>query len=319
MQALPRFDDPNVLVGPEHFSDAGVYRLNEQTVIVQTLDFFAPVVDDPYTYGQIAAANSLSDVYAMGGQPKTALSIVGFPDDKLELEVLQTILRGGAERVAKAGAVILGGHSVRDAEIKFGLSVTGVVDPQKILTNAAAKPGDALVLTKALGTGFITTAHRQDQCPDEALHAACASMVQLNQSAAQAALHVAARAATDVTGFGLVGHGLEMAQASEATLHIDLSSLPMLPGARELAAKGHHTRANAANRAHAKNKMRFECDENHPDVEFLFDPQTSGGLLIAVAAERAGELVTRCHDASAAHTAVIGEVVAREQARLVID
>ena len=205
MQGLPSFSDPNLLVGAEHFSDAGVYRLADGMAIVQSLDFFPPLVNDPFVFGQIAAANSLSDVYAMGGRPITAMNIVGFPDDKLGFDVLQEILRGGAERVLAAGAVLLGGHSVRDAEIKYGLSVTGIVDPDHMITNEAAAPGDVLVLTKPLGTGFVTTALRAGKCPDDVLAAACASMMRLNDTAAEAALSVGAKAATDITGFGLAG------------------------------------------------------------------------------------------------------------------
>ena len=181
MRGLPQFEDPNLIVGTESFSDAGVYRLRDDLYIVQTVDFFPPLIDDPYVFGQIAAANSLSDAYAMGARPVTALNIVGFPDDQLELEVLHAILAGGAERVLKAGAVIVGGHTVRDAEIKYGLSVTGVVEPAQLLTNAQAQPGDMLVLTKALGTGFVTTAAKARKCPDDVLATTIASMVQLNR------------------------------------------------------------------------------------------------------------------------------------------
>ena len=282
MQGLPAFSDPNLLVGAEHFSDAGVYRLADGMAVVQSLDFFPPLVDDPFVYGQIAAANSLSDVYAMGARPVTAMNIVGFPDDKLDLDVLQEILRGGAERVQAAGAVVLGGHSVRDAEIKFGLAVTGIVDPDRMITNEAAEPGDVLVLTKALGTGFVTTALRAGKCPDDVLTTACASMTQLNNTAAEAAMSVGARAATDITGFGLAGHAAELAEASGVTVRLALSKLPHLPGSWALATQKHHTRANPTNRAHLQASTRFEVDDGTVAVEFLFDPQTSGGLLIAV-------------------------------------
>ncbi len=203
---MPARSDPNLLVGTETHDDAGVYRLTDAIALVQTIDFFPPVVDDPFVYGQIAAANALSDVYAMGGTPTTALNLVGYPDDKLGLEWLGEILRGGAERCSAAGCTIVGGHTVRDAEIKFGYAVTGVVHPQRIVTNATARPGDCLVLTKPLGTGFITTAHKASACPDDVLHAACASMIQLNNIGRDVMLAVGAHAATDVTGFGLAGH-----------------------------------------------------------------------------------------------------------------
>src|SRR5436190_6625288 len=202
LRHLPAVHDPNLIVGTETHDDAGVYRLTDDIALVQTLDFFPPVVDDPFVYGQIAAANALSDVYAMGGTPKTALNLVGYPDDKLSFDWLGRILEGGAERCAAAGVTIVGGHTVRDAEIKFGLSVTGVVHPQRVVTNAGARPGDVLVLTKPLGTGVVTTAHKRRECPEGLYRAACDSMVQLNVGACAAMLAAGAHAATDVTGFG---------------------------------------------------------------------------------------------------------------------
>src|SRR5947209_17748041 len=231
LRHLPGTSDPNLLVGTETSDDAGVYRLTDDLALVQTIDFFPPVVNDPFVYGQIAAANALSDVYAMGGTPKTALNLVGYPDDKdPSMEWLGKILMGGAERCTTAGAVILGGHTVRDAEIKYGLAVTGLVHPQKVLTNAAARPGDRLVLTKPLGTGFVTTAHRANECPDEVFQAACASMTQLNDVGMKAMLEAGAHSATDITGFGLAGHAYGMAQGSGATLVLELSRLPLIPG-----------------------------------------------------------------------------------------
>ena len=205
MQGLPSFDDPNLLIGAEHFSDAGVYRLRDDLLIVQSVDFFPPLVDDPYVFGQIAAANSLGDVYAMGGRPTTALNIVGFPDDQLEMSVLAEILRGGSEKVREAGAVVAGGHTVRDTEIKYGLAVTGVVSPEQLLTNQKAQPGDLLVLTKALGTGFVTTAFKAGRCPPEALLAACDSMRQLNAIGRDGALD--ALPASRRSGVGSVDRG----------------------------------------------------------------------------------------------------------------
>ena len=318
VQALPTFCDSNLLVGAEHFSDAGVYRLADGLAIVQTLDFFPPLVDDPYVYGQIAAANAMSDVYAMGGQPKTALNVVGFPDDKLELSVLQEIMAGGAERVQYAGAVIVGGHSVRDAEIKYGLSVTGIVDPAKMMTNDGAKPGDVLILTKGLGTGFITTALKARKCADEVLATACASMIQLNRAASETAVSLGVRAATDITGFGLAGHALEMAKASEVSITIQMSRLPLLAGALELAQKGHHTRANATNRQHVQPSARFDVPADSPLTEFLFDPQTSGGLLLAVDASSADDLLSKCRNAGLETVAVIGSVDELKDHHLVI-
>jgi selenide,water dikinase len=296
-----------------------VYRLSDDLAIVQTIDFFPPVVNDPFIYGQIAAANALSDIYAMGGTPKTALNLVGYPDDKdPDLGWLGDILRGGAERCQAAGAVILGGHTVRDAEIKFGYAVTGIIDPRKILTNASARPGDRLVLTKALGTGFVTTANKAGDCPDDVLEAACASMVQLNDGAAAAMLEVGVSAATDITGFGLAGHAYEMAAGSGVTLAIELSRLPLLPGAERLAHKPYLTRASATNAAYVQPFLRIEGKPDPVRLEFFHDAQTSGGLLISVPAERAEALVESARKRGAASACVIGEVLPKQDAALIL-
>jgi selenide,water dikinase len=312
--------DPNLLVGTETHDDAGVYRLTDDLALVQTIDFFPPVVDDPYIYGQIAAANALSDVYAMGGTPKTALNLVGYPDDKDPgLGWLGKILEGGAERCAASGTVIVGGHTVRDAEIKFGLAVTGLVHPQKVLTNATARPGDRLVLTKALGTGFVTTAHKAKDCPEELFAAACASMVQLNDGGQQAMAEVGVSAATDVTGFGLAGHAFEMAEGSKVTLVLELGRLPLLPGAERLAAQRHfRTRASKTNAEYVQPGLRVEGKPDPVRLEFFYDAQTSGGLLISVPADRAEALVESARRRGAASTCVVGEVLERGDAALVL-
>ena len=311
--------DPNLLVGTETHDDAGVYRLTDDLAIVQTIDFFPPVVNDAFIYGQIAAANALSDVYAMGGEPRTALNLVGYPDDKdPELTWLGDILRGGAERCQTAGVVIVGGHTVRDTEIKFGYAVTGLVHPQKILTNASAKPGDKLVLTKALGTGFVTTAHKADACPQELFEAACASMVQLNDIGRDAMLEVGAHAATDVTGFGLAGHSLEMADGSKVTLVMELSRLPLLPGADKLARKPYLTRASNTNATYVAPLLRKEGKLDNVLVEVFHDAQTSGGLLISVPAAEADVLVQKCRGRGAGAATIIGEVVERQDAAIVL-
>lgn len=318
MRGLPTFDDPDLVVGTEDFSDAAVYRLGEDLLIVQSLDFFPPLVDDPFTFGQIAAANSLSDVFAMGATPKTALNIVGFPDDRLELSILTDILRGGAERVKLAGAVIAGGHTVRDAEIKYGLSVTGIARPDTLITNRAARPGETLVLTKALGTGFVTTAFKAQRCPESILATAIESMIQLNVVGRDAAQAVGAKAATDITGFGLAGHAMELAQASGVTLILESERLPILPGAETLIQKGNRTRASASNREHAEQQILWQRKPDPIPNELLFDAQTSGGLLISVAADRADELVAKAREAGAAATCVIGSVVERQETALVV-
>jgi selenide,water dikinase len=296
-----------------------VYRLTDDLAIVQTIDFFPPVVNDPFIYGQIAAANALSDIYAMGGTPKTALNLVGYPDDKdPDLGWLGDILRGGAERCQAAGAVILGGHTVRDAEIKFGYAVTGIINPRHILTNASARPGDRLVLTKALGTGFVTTANKAGDCPDDVLQAACASMVQLNDVGAAAMLEVGVSAATDITGFGLAGHAYEMAAGSGVTLVLELSRLPLLPGAERLAHKPYLTRASTTNAAYVQPFLRIEGKVDPMRLEFFHDAQTSGGLLISVPAERAEALVENARKRGATSACVIGEVLPRQDAALIL-
>jgi selenide,water dikinase len=315
---LPKIEDPRLLVGTETHDDAGVYRLTDDIALVQTLDFFPPLVDDPHIYGQIAAANALSDVYAMGGQPRTALNLVGYPDDKLSLDWLGEILKGGSERCQLAGALIVGGHTVRDVEIKYGLAVTGVVHPDRVVTNAAARVGDKLVLTKALGTGFVTTAHKKEACPGDILRAACASMIELNAGARDAMLQVGAHAATDITGFGLAGHAFEMAEGSKVTLLIELSRLPLLPEVEALAHRPYITRASASNAAYVAAGLKVEGEINSLRLEFFYDAQTSGGLLISVPAERADELVNLARSKGASAACVIGEVIDRSDAALIV-
>jgi selenide,water dikinase len=310
--------DPSLLVGAETFDDAGVYQVSESLALVQTVDFFPPVVDDPYVYGQIAAANALSDVYAMGGAPKTALNLVAFPDDKLPMSILARILEGGQNRADAAGVQILGGHTVRDAEIKFGMAVTGFVDPKAVTTNAAAVPGDVLFLTKPLGTGFVTTAHKRQRCPEETLTSACQSMIELNDRAAAAGRELGVKSATDITGFGLAGHAFEMAQGSNVTIAIDLNALPILPGALTLAERRFLTRASSSNREYVGDLLRIEGRPDPILVEFFFDAQTSGGLLLAVPGARAGEaadVLSRHQTLSAAR---VGEVLPREPTTAVI-
>jgi len=318
LRHLPPVTDPNLLVGTATHDDAGVYRLTDDLALVQTVDFFPPVVDDPFTYGQIAAANALSDVYAMGGTPRTALNLVGFPDNELPMDWLGQILDGGNERCRAAGVVVVGGHTVRDAEIKFGYAVTGVIHPQQIVTNAGAKPGDVLVLTKPLGTGFVTTANKKDHCPRELLDAACASMVQLNVIGRDAMLLAGAHAATDITGFGLAGHAFEMATASGVTLRFRLGALPAFPGVEELIAAKFFTRASKSNREYVAGSLRFETEPDAVRAELLFDAQTSGGLLIATRAATVDELMERLRQTGAAAAAVIGDVLPRGDAALVV-
>jgi selenide,water dikinase len=313
LRDLPRRPtDPNVLVATDTADDAGVYRLGEGLALVHTLDFFPPLVDDPFAYGQIAAANSLSDVYAMNGRPLTALNIVAFPDNELDLSVLGEILRGGAERVAAAGAVVLGGHSVRDSEVKYGLSVTGLVDPAELLTNATARVGDVLVLTKPLGTGFVTTAFKKEGCPEDVLARAVASMTQLN-AVGRDALRAAggAHALTDITGFGLAGHASEIADGSGLTVELDTRSLPVIPGSEPLAVPKFHNRASKSNREFLEGRLRIEPGADPLGVEYAFDAQTSGGLLISVDPANADTLLAELERRGSMAAAAVGRVVER--------
>jgi selenide,water dikinase len=308
-----------LLVATETADDAGVYRLSAELALVQTLDFFPPLVDDPFRFGQIAAANSLSDVYAMNGRPLTVMNIVGFPDDELPLSILAEILNGAADRVALAGAVTVGGHSVRDAEIKFGLSVTGLVHPDEVLTNARGRAGDCLILTKPLGTGFITTAAKKEECPADLLSRAVASMIQLN-AVGRDALRASGgvHAATDVTGFGLAGHAAEMAEAATLTVELDTRALPRIDGIDPLVVPRYHTRASKTNRAFLEGRLQIEPNADPIGVELAFDAQTSGGLLLAVDPDHAAKLVEELRHRDAMAAAVVGRVVTRHGACAVI-
>jgi selenide,water dikinase len=261
--------------------DAGVFRLDDRTALVQTVDFFTPVVDDPVAYGRIAAANALSDVYAMGGRPLTALSIAAFPDEEFPDEWVAAIVRGGADTLREAGCVLLGGHTLRDPEIKFGYAVTGLVEPDRMLTNAGGRAGQVLVLTKPLGTGVVATALKAGEAPAAAVEAATRSMVGLNRAAAEAALAHGVTGATDVTGFGLLGHAAALARGSRLTLEIDAAALPLLPGAMELASRFQAGGLQANRRAFSP-LVAFEHDPGDALRALVFDPQTSGGLLMLV-------------------------------------
>ena len=271
---MPTHADPRVLVGRESFDDAGVFVVRDDLALVQTVDFFAPIVDDPYEFGQIAAANALSDVFAMGGEPLTALAIVGFPVGKLPMRVLTDILRGGQDKVREAGATLVGGHSIIDEELKFGLSVTGQADPRKLLTNAAAKVGDVLILTKPLGTGLLATAGKQSRLDESARNALHASMRALNGVASRAALAAGVQCATDVTGFGLLGHASHIARASGVSIRFDGASLPELPGARALWENG--VRTGGADRNESFVAPLADWSSARPaDLALALDPQTS--------------------------------------------
>ena len=299
---LPRQDDPRLLVGRETFDDAGVIRVSDDLALVQTVDFFAPIVDDPYAFGQVAAANALSDVYAMGGEPITALNIVAFPEKTIPLEILTEVLRGGQDKVHEAGALIVGGHTVTDEEVKYGLAVTGRANPKHLLTNDAAKMGDRLVLTKKIGTGILATAAKAGKLSAGNLASLIASMVALNATASRAALAVGARCATDVTGFGLLGHASHIARASRVTLRISTDRVPVLDGTRDAWRAGSRTGGASRNADY----LRDIVDWGSADDEMralLVDPQTSGGLLVCVPASRTAEYLS-----NVAGAVEIGEV-----------
>jgi selenide, water dikinase len=303
---LPKFNDPDILVGTETSDDAGVYRLRSDLAIVNTVDFFTPIVDDPYVFGQISAANSLSDVYAMGGEPKTCMNIVCFPKGKMDIEILGEILKGGADKVKESGAVVIGGHSIIDEEIKFGMAVTGVIHPDKILRNVGVQEGDALILTKPLGTGIITTALKKGKASEESVNQAVTSMTTLNAAASLVARKQPVHACSDVTGFGILGHSLEMASGSGVTLVIESAKLPLLHRAPRLAEKGYITGGCKRNQEYLNDKMVIDKSIREGLVQVALDPQTSGGLLIAVAKRHAVKLIDDLHAAGVTHAAEVG-------------
>jgi len=305
-----------LLAGFENAEDAGVFLIAPDRALVQTVDFFTPIADDPYVFGAIAAANALSDVYAMGGRPLTALNIVCFPSGPENLGVLKEILRGGAEKIHEAGALLVGGHTVVDDEIKYGLAVTGELNPRDMKTNGGAKPGDVIYLTKALGTGLYATALKREAISEAEFQPAAASMMALNREAAEAMVGAGADAATDVTGFGLLGHALEVATASRAGMVVHAGRMPWLPRALELAEKGLTAGGLKRNREHFQGQVEFAPEVSEPVRTALWDPQTSGGLLIAVPAAQAGKLEAELRRRHVAVIARIGEVVADLPGRL---
>jgi selenide, water dikinase len=295
-----------VIVGFDKADDAGVFRLSDDLALVQTVDFFTPVADDPFTYGRIAAVNSLNDVYAMGGTPINALSIVCYPQ-KGDWDVLYEILAGGQSEMIANGVAVIGGHSVDDAEMKFGYAVTGVIDPKRIITNAGAKPGDALVLTKPIGTGAINTAVKRGVARESTIEAAIHAMTTSAGPASKLMQDMGANACTDVTGFGLLGHAYEMAAASDVTLEIDASSVPLLPDVLELIAQGMLTRGDKNNRTYVGNSVSIKDSVSGAMQSALFDPQTAGGLLISLPKESVSEFLQKLPE-----TKLIGEVMPRK-------
>ncbi|MCU0601633.1 MAG: selenide, water dikinase SelD [Desulfobacterales bacterium] len=305
--------DPDLLVGFETSDDAAVYRLSPEAAVISTVDFITPPVDDPYWFGQIAAANSLSDVYAMGGTPIMALNLVMFPSKALDLSLLKEILRGGNDKVVEAGACMAGGHSVDDNEPKYGLAVTGVVHPGRIWTNAGARAGDALVLTKPLGTGVLFNANRSGKLPYRELEAVLPVVAALNAKARGTALGFPVNACTDITGFGIMGHGVEMARGAGVRIELDYRSLPLHPNAVEMYRRGETTGSNKANRKAVEGFWDAKRKLAEAEEELLFDPQTSGGLLFSLAEAEADKMVRALKSSGVAAAARIGRVVTSDR------
>jgi selenide,water dikinase len=314
----PLPDSDQVLVGFSTADDAAVYRLSDELALVTTVDVLTPIADDPYLFGQIAAANSLSDVFAMGGKPLTALSIVGFPSNKLGAEVLAAMLRGAIDKAREARTWIVGGHSMRDTEVKFGLSVTGTVHPDRVVRNSGARVGDVLYLTKPLGTGIVTTGVMQGLTTADAERQVMEVMTALNQGASEAMCATGVHAATDVTGFGLLGHAFEVAAGSGVTLEVDVGRLPVLEQALELARKRVLTGAHDRNLRYVGEALEIGAGVKDEEVALAADAQTSGGLLISVAEEKADELARRLAEAGCLAVAQVGRVVAKTGRLLVL-
>ncbi len=316
LKRLPQINDERLLVGLNTADDAGVYKLTEEIALIQTVDFFTPIVDDPYTFGQIAAANSLSDVYAMGGKPLTALNIVGFPQKTFSNEVLVDILRGGFDKATEAGTLVVGGHTIMDDELKYGMSVTGIVHPSKIVTNAGARPGDIIFLTKPLGTGIISTALKAGKDLGTLQTKAIEVMITLNKTAAEVMQQIGVHACTDITGFGLLGHSYELARASQVGLKIKASAVPIFEEAVQLIKDGFVPGGTSNNRFFLENKVHITDSLSWEKSTLLFDAQTSGGLLIIVPVEKAARLENALLAAGVFPVAQIGEVVAEHPAQV---
>jgi len=315
LEGVPPSYHEDLLVSFSTADDAGVFRINDRQALVQTVDFFPPIVDDPYHFGRIAAANALSDIYAMGGRPLTALNIVCFPSDDMPVDILTQVLRGGAEKIEEAGAVIIGGHSIKDKELKYGIAATGLIDPSKIITNSHARAGDRLFLTKPLGTGLITTGIKRNAVGPELTAIVTAQMAQLNKKASELMVRFDAHAATDITGYGLLGHALEMARASRVTIRFFSEMLPLMPEALELAEAEMIPAGAIANREFVEGHISIleTVDENL--VRVMFDPQTSGGLLISIPEDRA-ELFEQELDKQNVFLQLIGQVESLSEVHL---
>ena len=308
--------DPNVIRGIDSLDDAGVYKLSDDLAIIQTIDFFTPIVNDPYAFGQIAAANALSDVYAMGGKPLTAMNIVCFPSKTLDISVLQDILKGGIDKMREAGVVLVGGHSIDDKELKYGLSVTGTVHPKRLLTNSGARVGDKLILTKPLGTGIINTALKAGLADEKTIDKITRCMASLNKKASELMQEFEVHSCTDITGFGFIGHTCQLAQNSQIGIKIHSVSVPFFPEARDFANKGLCPGGLQRNREFYSNMVEFAPQVPDYMNDILFDPQTSGGLLIVLAPKAAKPLLNRLQKAGLQDSALVGEIVSKPSGKL---
>lgn len=314
---LPKFESDRLIVGLDTSDDAAVYKMNDEQAIIQTLDFFTPIVDDPYMFGQIAAANSLSDVYAMGGTPTIALNIVTFPDC-LDPSILKDILRGGADKVKEAGALLVGGHTVSDDEPKYGLSVTGIVHPDKVLANASAKPGDVLVLTKPIGTGILNTAIKAEMLSEEMVEKVTHVMATLNKVAAEPLNDLQVHACTDITGFGLAGHAFEMAKGSGVTIRLDYDKIPVLEEAEAFAKMGLVPGGTYNNIKYMQEDIQINHEEDYV-TDVMFDPQTSGGLLVSLPKDQAEKLLAFYKEHLTTEFALVGEVIEKQDKAIIVD
>jgi selenide,water dikinase len=314
---LPRQDDPNLIVGLERADDAGVYKLNSELAIVQTVDFITAIVDDPYTFGMIAAANSLSDVYAMGAKPLTAMNIIAFPSDTMDISVMTQVLSGALVKLKEAKVSLIGGHSIKDKELKYGLSVTGIVHPEKVVTKSSAKVGDKLILTKPLGTGILNTALKAGILQDETKARFIAQMVKLNDKAAEVMASMGVNACTDITGFGLIGHTCEMAEGSGVAVEIFCDKVPLISEVLEFARMGLIPEGMYANREF-RTCMAEGGKVGDELLSVLYDPQTSGGLLISVPLEKAEEMLARIRQAGDEEAAIIGQVINKPKSQIIL-
>jgi selenide,water dikinase len=310
--------DPNLLVGFDTADDAGVYRLRDDLALVQTLDFFTPIVDDPFDYGRIAALNSINDVWAMGGRPITAMAITCFPKKGLDFAILGDIMRGGLSVLTENKVALVGGHSVDNEQIMFGYSVTGVIDPNKVATNAGARPGDVLILTKPIGTGVISTGIKFAKSSPEVINESIATMLTPGRYAAEAIAKFDVKAATDITGFALLGHTWEVACASKVTIEIDAARVPLIKGAWELAAAGLLTSGDKTNREYVGEQIEIASTVDPNLVKLFYDPQTAGGLLLAISADRAEELVAELR-ANYPRAEIVGRVIERAEKAIVVN